>query len=276
MISNYQELNIMVLRIIFPVVSHNPSTVLQFAMWKRLFCALGKTLTSFFLVFSFTFLFEDFYYSLKEYIGKSVFVAVQDSCTYAWTKLCLNEHYLCETFCLGWTIHQCNTTPMWGLISLHLLIEHLPQRAWMPTYGTAMKDFRHQTAVYLESMLWHEFTAPCHVGVTSKTMCKRLTAGLAGLTTNGQPAMILLPCDFNLLVYSQSCFNVSQSSYIRFREMFIKELQLQFQLQCNREVIRGTLDSPSVFAPREGYIWHDTRGLPLKEGFNAVINQTLY
>ena len=38
-------------------------------------------------------------------IGKSVFVAVQDSCTYAGTKLCLNEHYLCETFCLGWTNH---------------------------------------------------------------------------------------------------------------------------------------------------------------------------
>ena len=38
-----------------------------------------------------------------------MFVAVQDSCTYAGTKLCLNDHYLCETFCLGWTMHHCNT-----------------------------------------------------------------------------------------------------------------------------------------------------------------------
>ena len=53
-----------------------------------------------------------------------MFVAVQDSCTYAGTKLCLNDHYLCETFCLGWTLHHCNTTPMWGLISLLVLIEH--------------------------------------------------------------------------------------------------------------------------------------------------------
>ena len=82
-----------------------------------------------------------------------MFVAVQDSCTYAGTKLCLNDHYLCETFCLGWTIHHCNTTPMWGLISLLVLnIEHLSQLAWMPTYGTAIRDFRHQTAVYLESL----------------------------------------------------------------------------------------------------------------------------
>ena len=52
-----------------------------------------------------------------------------ESCTYAGTKLCLNDHYLCETFCLGWTIHHCNTTPMWGLISLQVLIEHLP--SWL-------------------------------------------------------------------------------------------------------------------------------------------------
>ena len=67
-----------------------------------------------------------------------MFVAVQDSCTYAGTKLCLNDHYLCETFCLGWTIHHWNTTPMWGLISLQVLIEHLPQLGWMPTYGTSI------------------------------------------------------------------------------------------------------------------------------------------
>ena len=55
-------------------------------------------------------------------------------------------------------------TPMWGLISLPVLIEHLPQLTWMPTCGTAIRDFRHQTAVYLESLLWHESnsTAPCH------------------------------------------------------------------------------------------------------------------
>ena len=94
-------------------------------------------------------------------IRKSVFVAVQDSCTYAGTKLCLNDHYLCETFCLGWTIHHCNTTLMWRLISLQVLIEHLPQLAWMPTYGTAIRDFRHQTAVYLESLLWHKFNSNC-------------------------------------------------------------------------------------------------------------------
>ena len=94
-------------------------------------------------------------------IGKSVVVAVQDSCTYAGTKLCLNDHYLCETFCLGWTIHHCNTTPMWGFISLQVLTEHLSQLAWMPTYGTAIRDFRHQTAVYLESLLWHEFSSNC-------------------------------------------------------------------------------------------------------------------
>ena len=82
-----------------------------------------------------------------------MFVAVQDSCTYAETKLCLNDHYLCETFCLGWAIHHCNTTPMWGLISLFVLIEHLSQLAWMPTYGTPIRDFRHKTAVYLESLL---------------------------------------------------------------------------------------------------------------------------
>ena len=86
-------------------------------------------------------------------IGRSVFVAVQGSCTYAGTKLCLNDHYLCETFSLGWTIHHCNATPMWGLISLLVLIEHLSRLAWMPTYGTAIRDFRHQTAVYLESLL---------------------------------------------------------------------------------------------------------------------------
>ena len=86
-------------------------------------------------------------------IGRSVFVAVQGSCTYAGTKLCLNDHYLCETFSLGWTIHHCNATPMWGLISLLVLIEHLSQLAWMPTYGTAIRDFRHQRAVYLESLL---------------------------------------------------------------------------------------------------------------------------
>ena len=73
-----------------------------------------------------------------------MFLAVQDSCNYAGTKLCLNDHYLCEMFCLGWTIHHCNTTPMWGLISLLVLIEHLPQLAWMPTYGTAIRDFRNQ------------------------------------------------------------------------------------------------------------------------------------
>ena len=109
-------------------------------------------------------------------IEKSVFVAVQDSCTYAGTKLCLNDHYLCETFSLGWTIHHCNATPMWGLISLLVLnIEHLSQLAWMPTYGTAIRDFRHQTAVYLESLLWHELTAtaPCHASVTSETRCER-------------------------------------------------------------------------------------------------------
>ena len=94
-------------------------------------------------------------------IGKSVFVAVQDSCTYAGTNLCLNDHYLCETFCLGWTIHHRNTTPMWGLISLQVLIEHLSQLAWMPTYGTAIRDFRHQTAVYMESLWWHEFNSNC-------------------------------------------------------------------------------------------------------------------
>ena len=54
--------------------------------------------------------------------------------------------------CLGWTIHHCNSTPMWRLISLQVLIEHLSQLAWMPTYGTAIRDFRHQTAVYLESL----------------------------------------------------------------------------------------------------------------------------
>ena len=66
---------------------------------------------TFFLLSSFTFLFEDFYSSVKEYkkIRTPVFVAVQDSCTYAGTKLCLNDHYLCETFCLGWAIHHCNT-----------------------------------------------------------------------------------------------------------------------------------------------------------------------
>ena len=88
---------------------------------------------TFFLLFSFTFLFEDFYYIVWKNIRKSVFVAVQDSCNYAGTKLCLNDHYLCETFCLGWTIHHCNATPMWGLISLLALIEHLSQLAWMPT-----------------------------------------------------------------------------------------------------------------------------------------------
>ena len=87
-------------------------------------------------------------------IGRSVFVAVQGSCTYAGTKLCLNDHYLCETFSLGWTIHHCNATPMWGLISLLVShIEDLSQLAWMPTYGTAIRDFRHQTAVYLELQL---------------------------------------------------------------------------------------------------------------------------
>ena len=71
--------------------------------------SLGNTsvVPTFFLLSSFTCLFEDFYHSMKEYIGKSVFVAVQDSCTYAGTKLCLNDHYLCETFCLRWTIHHC-------------------------------------------------------------------------------------------------------------------------------------------------------------------------
>ena len=95
---------------------------------------------TFFLLFSFTFL-KIFTIVLKN-IGKSVFVAVQDSCTYAGTKLCLNDHYLCETFCLGWTIHYCNTTSMWGLISLLVLIEHLPQLAWLPTHGTPMIDVR--------------------------------------------------------------------------------------------------------------------------------------
>ena len=33
-----------------------------------------------------------------------MFVAVQDSCTYAGTKLCLNDHYLCETFCLWYIL----------------------------------------------------------------------------------------------------------------------------------------------------------------------------
>ena len=116
---------------------------------------------TFFLLVSFTFLFEDFYYIVWKNIRKSVFVAVQDSCTYAGTKLCLNDHYLCETFCLGWTLHHCNTTPMWGLISLQVLIEHLSHLAWMPTYGTAIRDFRHQTAVYLESLLWYEFSSNC-------------------------------------------------------------------------------------------------------------------
>ena len=64
-----------------------------------------------------------------------MFVAVQDSCTYAGTKLCLNDHYLCETFCLGWTIHHCNTTPMWGLISLQVLIEHFLALAGVTTNG---------------------------------------------------------------------------------------------------------------------------------------------
>ena len=94
-------------------------------------------------------------------IGNSVFVAVQDSCTYTGTKLCLNDHYLCETFCLWWTIHHCNTTHKWGLIYLQVLIEHLPQLAWMPTYGTAIRYFRHQTAVYMELLLWHEFNSNC-------------------------------------------------------------------------------------------------------------------
>ena len=116
---------------------------------------------TFFLLVSFSFLFEDFYYIVWKNIRKSVFVAVQDSCNYAGTKLCLNDHYLCETFCLGWTLHHCNTTPMWGLISLLVLIEHLSQLAWMPTYGTAIRDFRHQRAVYLESLLWHEFSSNC-------------------------------------------------------------------------------------------------------------------
>ena len=122
----------------------------------------------------------------------------KNSCTYAGTKLCLNDHYLCETFSLGWTIHHCNITPMWGLISLLVLIEHLPQLAWMPTYGTAIRDFRHQRAVtwshcYDMSLA---VTAPCHAGVTSKTMCERQSCptwllALAGSTTNGQLAMIL-------------------------------------------------------------------------------------
>ena len=30
--------------------------------------------------------------------------AVHDSCTFAGTQLCLNDHYLCETFCLGWML----------------------------------------------------------------------------------------------------------------------------------------------------------------------------
>ena len=102
-----------------------------------------------------------------------MFVAVQHSCTYAGTKLCLNDHYLCcKTFCLGWTIHHCNATPMWGLISLHVLIEHLSQLAWMPTYGTAIRDTREQftwSHCYDMSLT---VTAPCHAGVTSKTMCE--------------------------------------------------------------------------------------------------------
>ena len=132
-------------------------------------------------------------------IGKSVFVAVQDSCTYAGTKLCLNDHYLCETFCLGWTIHHCNTTPLWGLISLQVLIEHLPQLGWMPTYGTAIRDFRHHRAVYLESLLWHEFSTNCSLpcqchfkdNVWTPVMSNLTILALAGVTTNGQLAMIL-------------------------------------------------------------------------------------
>ena len=125
-------------------------------------------------------------------------VAVQDSCNYAGTKLCLNDHYLCETFCLGWTIHHCNATPMWGLISLQVLIEHLPQLAWMPTYGTPS-----ETSDTREQFTWSHcydmslaVTAPCQAGVTSKTMCERQSCpaslqALAGLTTNGQLPMIL-------------------------------------------------------------------------------------
>ena len=133
-----------------------------------------------------------------------MFVAVQGSCTYAGTKLCLNDHYHCETFCLGWTIHHCNTTPMWGLISLQVLIEHLPQLAWMPTYGIAIRDFRHQRAVYLESLLWHEFNSncslPCQCHLRNKVWTPaipNLIAGpIAGVTTNGQLAMIPTSCDF--------------------------------------------------------------------------------
>ena len=101
-----------------------------------------------------------------------MFVAVQDSCTYAGTKLCLNDHYLCETFSLGWTIHHCNTTPMWGLISLQVLIEHLSQLAWMPTYMALPSE----TSDTREQLTWSHcydmslaVTAPCHAGVASLT-----------------------------------------------------------------------------------------------------------
>ena len=129
-------------------------------------------------------------------IVKPVFVAVQDSRSYAGTKLCLNDHYLWETFCLGWTVHHCNTIPMWGLIPLLVLIEHLSQLAWMPTYGTAIRDTREQftwTHCYDMSLT---VTVPCPAGVTSKTTCERQPCptwllALAGLTTNGQLVTIL-------------------------------------------------------------------------------------
>ena len=95
---------------------------------------------------SFTFLSEDFYYSVKE----SVFVAVQDSCTYAGTNLCLNDHlkkhYLCKTFCLGWTIHNCNATPYCSAFSgksqylrIFSMPSYLPNQLYL-SYGFCFKD----------------------------------------------------------------------------------------------------------------------------------------
>ena len=50
-----------------------------------------------------------------------MFVAVHDRWTYAGTKVCRNDN---GNGGGGWTIHHCNTTPMWGLMSLRVLIEH--------------------------------------------------------------------------------------------------------------------------------------------------------
>ena len=81
----------------------------------------------------------------------------QDSCTYAGTKLCLNDHYLCETFCLGWTIHQCNnvginssTSVNWALTpaGLDANIWHCHQRLQTPESslpGVTVMTWVHRT-----------------------------------------------------------------------------------------------------------------------------------